>query len=140
MGYSSISYTRVVYRKTVRVIRAANPTPHGGVLLVAGGRSRHSMPAVPVSNATYAFLVMEVPADATVFVGGQRTSVAGNSRVFRIPTKAASKGYTCPITIEVTRDGETRKIQHTEQLVSGRTHTVRVNENADQQLVAVAAR
>ena len=134
-GSQGVVYVQPVHHVVTPTVQRVNCP--GGVCPLTSTQSKPAT-VTTVPDATHAFLVVEVPADATVFLAGQRMSMTGTSRVFRIPTKIAGEEYAYPITVEVTREGETRKIEHTGKVVSGRTHTVRINENVEQQLVAVA--
>ena len=68
-------------------------------------------------------MVAKVPADAVVFLAGQKMSLTGTERKFRIPVADATKAYSYSVRVEVTRGGKT--------LVSNSEHQVRGGQQVD---------
>lgn len=102
---------------------------------VAVTRPVVTAPAAP----EFAYVVVQVPADATLYLGGNRTSTTGAVRKFKVPVTDASRSYPYTVRAELTRNGQVYVAQSTETLVAGETLTVRVNDVAAAD-VPVAAR
>ncbi len=94
-----------------------------------------TMPAVE-----FAYIVVQLPEDATLILGGNKTSVSGNVRRFKIPLSDSRQTYPYTVRAEMTRGGQLFIAQSTETLVAGRTVSVKVNDVAVQAAVDVAAR
>lgn len=89
-----------------------------------------------VSEDGFAYVVVQLPEDATLYLGGNKTSVSGEVRKFKIPVSDSSKEYSYKIRAELTRHGQTYVAESTETLIAGKTVSIKVNDVA----VAVAAR
>ncbi|MDG1895407.1 MAG: TIGR03000 domain-containing protein [Fuerstiella sp.] len=103
----------------------------------------NAVPAVPVVQATaaeFAYIVVQLPKDATLILGGNTTSVTGNVRKFKIPLSNSERSYPYTVRAEMTRGGQLYVAQSTETLVAGETVNVKVNDVAAQPAVDVAAR
>jgi uncharacterized protein (TIGR03000 family) len=94
--------------------------------------------AVPA--AEFAYVVVQLPEDATLILGGNRTSVSGNIRKFKIPLSDTQQGYPYTVRAELTRGGQLFVAQSTETLVAGQTINVKVNDVAAPPTVDVATR
>ncbi len=103
----------------------------------------NTVPAVPTVTAPaveFAYIVVQLPEDATLILGGNKTSVAGNVRKFKIPLSNSRESYPYTVRAEMTRGGQLFVAQSTETLVAGRTVSVKVNDVAAAAAVDVAAR
>lgn len=98
------------------------------------------VPVQSVPQPTYAVLVVEVPEDATVYLSGQRMTTTGTVRKYRVPTERAGVEYTYAVRVQVERNGQQVATEHYEAVRAGRTANITIRENANAQLVAVAAR
>lgn len=88
-----------------------------------------------------AILVLNVPADATVFMYGQKMSMTGKVRRYRIPTANPTREYLYPVRVEVERNGQVLVSETKQRLRGGKIVTVAIAESdTDGELVAVAAR
>jgi len=86
-------------------------------------------------------LVVKVPADAMVYLAGQKMSLTGVERRFRIPIAAAGKDYSYPVRVEVVRDGKTLVSNSEHKVRGGQQVELVVAESADDgTLVALARR
>lgn len=93
--------------------------------------------AAPVVQQSYAYVVVHVPADATLILGGNQTEMGGTVRKFKIPVSSSSDSYDYTVRAELTRGGQLYVAQSTEKLVAGQTVSIKVN---DVPAVNVAAR
>jgi len=95
-------------------------------------------PAVvaPAATQAYAYVVVQLPEDAVLYLGGNRTQESGAVRKFKIPVSDSNAQYAYDIKAELIRDGRTYVAATTEQLKAGETVSVKVNDVA----VAVANR
>lgn len=91
---------------------------------------------VEKSDDRFAYVVVQLPADAKLFLGGNKTSVSGAVRKFKIPVSDSSKEYSYTIRAELVRHGQTYVAESTESLVAGKTISIKVNDVP----VALAAR
>ncbi len=94
--------------------------------------------AVPA--AEFAYVVVQLPEDATLILGGNRTSVSGNIRKFKILLSDPQQDYPYIVRAEITRGGQLFVAQSTETLVAGQTINVKVNDVAAPPTVDVATR
>ena len=88
----------------------------------------------------FAYVVVSLPQDATLYLGGNRTSLSGPVRKFKIPVKAAGQGHQYSVKVILTRDGQKYVAQSTETLMAGKTVSVKVNDVKPAAAVQVAAR
>jgi hypothetical protein len=63
-----------------------------------------------------------------LFLGGNKTSVSGAVRKFKIPVADSSEEYSYKIRAELTRHGQTYVAESTELLVAGKTVSIKVND------------
>ena len=91
-------------------------------------------PATPEEG--FAYVVVQLPEDATLYLGGSKTSVSGEVRKFKIPVSDNGKEYSYKIRAELTRHGQTYVAESTETLIVGKTVSIKVNDVP----VALAAR
>jgi len=94
--------------------------------------------AVPADE--FAYIVVQLPEDATLILGGNKTAVAGNVRKFKIPLSDTQRSYPYTVRAEMTRNGQLFVAQSTETLVAGQTVNVKVNDVTAQPEVDVATR
>lgn len=84
--------------------------------------------SVAQKDDRFAYVVVQLPADAKLFLGGNVTSVSGSVRKFKIPVSDTSKEYSYTIRAELTRHGQTYVAESTESLVAGKTISIKVND------------
>ncbi|MCA9051112.1 MAG: TIGR03000 domain-containing protein, partial [Planctomycetaceae bacterium] len=120
----------------------------------SGGHVVYSRPAVSTAAVAVAkpavvaapdrktsTLVAKVPEDATVYLCGQKMTITGPERRYRIPIADPSREYDYQVRVEVVRDGKTLSSETTHKVAGGRTLEVSVTPAADSgELVAVASR
>lgn len=76
-----------------------------------------------------------------MYLVGQKMSLTGTERRFRIPTADPTREYDYPVRVEVVRDGKTMVSETTHKVRGGNSIEVAVAEAADNgELVAVAMR
>lgn len=95
--------------------------------------------AAPAAAPEFAYVVVQLPEDATLFLGGNKTSTNGAVRKFKVPVTDTSRSYPYAVRAELTRNGQVYVAESTETLVAGETLTVKVNDVASAE-VPVAAR
>lgn len=61
-------------------------------------------------------MVFNVPADAVIYLVGQKMTNAGDVRAFNSPVLKDGKKFGYPIRVEVTRDGKTYKAEGTQMV------------------------
>lgn len=83
-------------------------------------------PATPDDG--FAYVVVQLPEDATLYLGGNKTSVSGEVRKFKIPVSDNGKEYSYKIRAELTRHGQTYVAESTEKLIAGKTVSIKVND------------
>lgn len=79
-------------------------------------------------DENFAYVVVQVPEDAKLFLGGHATATTGTVRKFKIPVGESQDGHEYVIRTEVIRDGETYVAEATETLVPGETVSVKVKD------------
>ena len=86
-------------------------------------------------------LVLTVPEDATVFLAGQKMTMTGAKRRYRIPTADPAREYNYPVRVVVVRDGK-KLVSETKQKIRGGRNVELAVAEADSsgELVAVAMR
>ena len=86
-------------------------------------------------------LVLNVPEDATVYLAGQKMSVTGKERRFRVPIADPTREYTYRVRVEVERNGKVL-VSETKQKLRGGTQLDLAVAEADisGELVAIAMR
>jgi uncharacterized protein (TIGR03000 family) len=123
------------------------PAPsHGGSYgyhsAVAPAAPAYSVAAVRPTAAPqqqFAYVVVSLPQDATLYLGGHQTTNAGAVRKFKIPVNdGQSHAYAVRVVLE--RDGQNYVAQSSETLQAGKTVSVTVNDVASSTDVQVAAR
>ncbi len=88
-----------------------------------------------------ATLVVNVPADAVVYLMDQKMTLTGTERRYSIPVRQANSDYTYQIRVEVVRDGKTLVSRSEQKVRAGQEVQVSVTEVAGEgELVAVASR
>jgi uncharacterized protein (TIGR03000 family) len=88
---------------------------------------------VPVNSAT---LVVELPADAKLFIENEATTSTGSSRVFVSPELKPGKAYQYTLKAEIVRDGKTIKAEQVVDVKAGEIKPVKLSLSA----VSVAQR
>lgn len=81
---------------------------------------------------------MTLPEDATLYLGGHKTSTTGAVRKFKIPVTAEAVQENYDVKVVLERDGQSYVANSQERLAIGRTTSVKVNDVASD--VTVAAR
>jgi len=96
---------------------------------------------IAVASRDSATLVVQVPEDAVVYLVGQKMSITGPERHFRIPISDAGREYTYPVRVEVVRNGETLASETQHKIRAGQQVNVVISESdSADELVAVAMR
>jgi uncharacterized protein (TIGR03000 family) len=105
----------------------------GGVVGAASAEMPTStaVVAVPVS-ADRAQLILNVPADAVVYLSNQRMTLEGTTREFTVPGLTAGMEYRYPVRVEVVRDGQTLTANADQQLQAGQRLNLAFNQTAGQ--------
>ncbi len=122
---------------------------HGSSGSSGGGHTTPAAPAAPMAPAApeqpqaavqrpSAMLVMSVPESAVVYLMGQRMTLTGTTRRFRIPLKENGKDYGYQIRVETARDGQTLTAESTPKIRSGHQLELKVVETDQKELVAIA--
>lgn len=78
---------------------------------------------------------MDLPEDAIVYLVGQRMTLTGQQRTYRLPNLPEGKIYNYPIKVEIVRDGETVSVDYSESVSAGVTSSLLVFEQAGQLIV-----
>lgn len=74
--------------------------------------------------------MVQLPEDATLYLGGNETTTTGNVRKFKIPVSDTSRTYPYTVRAELVRNGQTYVARSTETLEAGKTISVKVNDVA----------
>jgi len=107
----------------------AATTPQVPYRVAAAQQPRVAVTAArPVQQ--FAYVVVQLPEDATLYLGGNRTNVTGGVRKFKIPVTNAGQSVAYTVRAELTRNGQVYVAKSTEQLVAGKTVSVKVNDVA----------
>jgi uncharacterized protein (TIGR03000 family) len=107
-----------------------------------GGHGHHYA-AAPVAAPAYASaaratLVVSLPADATLYVDGQRTTTTSGQRTFSTPALDSGKTYFYTLTAEVNRGGVARTV--TEKVYVRPNQTTQVSLSIPETGSSVASR
>lgn len=92
----------------------------------------------PVRQQQFAYCVVTLPQDATLYLGGNVTASAGAVRKFKIPV-TDTQAHPYAVRVVLQRGGQSYVAQSVESLQAGKTVTVNVNDVATP-AVQVAAR
>lgn len=85
----------------------------------------------------YAYMIVDVPEDAVVYLKGQRMDVPGTVRKFRIQTTEPGVEYAYSVRVEIVRDGKVISAERNEAVVAGRTIRLKLSdENSEAAVVA----
>src|SRR5262249_35192024 len=84
-----------------------------------------SAPAPKSALATQATVVVKLPADATLFVDGERANLTSDTRSFVTPSLEADRDYVYTMKVEATRNGEV--VTRTERVLVHAGRTTRVD-------------
>jgi uncharacterized protein (TIGR03000 family) len=95
--------------------------------------------ATDAQDGSFAYVVVTLPEDATLILGGNRTTSTGEVRKFKIPVNEAGQ-HSYSVRVELVRDGQNYVAESTETLVAGKTVSVKVNDVATSSDVQVANR
>ena len=91
------------------------------------------LPAQP----KYAYMIVEVPEDAVVYLKGQRMDVPGTVRKFRIQTTDPGVEYAYSVRVDVVRAGKVISAERHEAVAAGRTIRLKLSDdNSDAAVVA----
>ncbi|MEY3459665.1 MAG: hypothetical protein RL215_2822 [Planctomycetota bacterium] len=112
---------------------SGSSSSHGKIII--------SAPAAVTATTKPATLVVNVPADAVVYLMDQKMTLTGTERRYSIPVRQADADYTYQIRVEVVRDGKTLVSRSEQKVRAGQEIQVSVTEVAGEgELVAVASR
>ncbi|MFM7037584.1 MAG: TIGR03000 domain-containing protein [Planctomycetaceae bacterium] len=113
---------------------SGSSSSHGAVII-------HAAPAAAAVSVQPATLLVQVPADATVYLMDQKMSLTGTQRQYSIPLQQAGVDFTYRIRVEVVRDGKTLVSSSEQNVRAGQKYVVAVSETAENSsLVTVAGR
>jgi uncharacterized protein (TIGR03000 family) len=84
--------------------------------------------AQPAATTT-ARLVLNVPADAKVYLVNQAMTLTGTTRNFSVPKLEGGKTYDYPIRVEIVRDGQTLTVSGQQKIKAGQTIELVCNED-----------
>lgn len=100
-----------------------------------------STPATPTvtrviaQSDNRARIQLNVPEDAIVYLVGQKMSLTGQQRTYRLPALEDGKTYDYPIKVEVVRNGVPVTVEHSQPVSSGVTSKIVIVEQAGQLVV-----
>ena len=124
----------VIYHcKVIRKTPAAVSKPADGAEAIAP-------PPTTQTDRNRAVLVLTVPADADVYLAGQKMSISGTQRRFRIPVSDPGRTYSYPVRVEVVRNGRTLVSESKQKVRGGTQLQLTVAETDSAELVAVTMR
>jgi uncharacterized protein (TIGR03000 family) len=83
-------------------------------------------------NADRAQLVLNVPADAVVYLSNQRMTLEGTVREFTVPGLTAGMEYRYPVRVDLVVDGKTLTANSDQQLQGGQKLNLVFNHTAGQ--------
>ncbi|MGE0610103.1 MAG: TIGR03000 domain-containing protein [Pirellulales bacterium] len=75
--------------------------------------------AKPAVSTIGARLVLNVPADAVVYLVDQRMTAAGTVRQYNVPKLKVGKTYGYPLRVEIVRNGQKHVIEATQKIRQG---------------------
>jgi len=116
--------------------------PMGSAYAVRAASGRSSVRvASPVAGLPaqpkYAYMIVEVPEDAVVYLKGQRMEVPGTVRKFRIQTTDPGVEYAYSVRVDVVREGKVISAERHEAVAAGRTIRLKLSDdNSDAAVVA----
>jgi uncharacterized protein (TIGR03000 family) len=88
--------------------------------MASADSSTTSAPATAVAeSADRAQLVLNVPADAVVYLSNQRMTLEGSVREYTVPGLKAGYEYPYPVRVEMVRDGKTFAAKSDQQIQAG---------------------
>lgn len=96
--------------------------------------ARSTRPAAAASTAPTR-LRLQVPADASVYLVGQKMNQTGTQRNYRLPELPAGQSYDYPVVVQVERQGRTISTQFSETVAAGVTREITVVEQSGQLVV-----
>ena len=83
-------------------------------------------------------LILNVPADAVVYMGDQRMTLTGTSREYLVPGLESGKQYRYAVRVEVVRDGTVYRADSVQQIQAGQRLDLVFSPGPDQpQLVGM---
>jgi uncharacterized protein (TIGR03000 family) len=110
---------------------------YAGGMASADASTSTMVAAAPVS-ADAAQLVLNVPADAVVYLSNQRMTLDGTVREFTIPGLKTGMEYAYPVRVDLVRDGKTLTANADQQVQAGQRLNLVFNQTDGQsQIVAL---
>ena len=92
--------------------------------------------AAAPAYAGHAYLVLNVPKDASVMLDGRSVAGSGTTRKYRIPVGSTQKQYTYPVTVIYKDAGRVRTASYNKTIAAGRMTVVNTQPAAPTQLAA----
>lgn len=89
-----------------------------------------------MADQQFAYVVVTLPQDATLYLGGHKTSTTGTVRKFKIPVTAEAVQNDYDVKVVLERNGQSYVANSQERLAIGRTTTVKINDVASEVTVA----
>lgn len=92
--------------------------------------AQHRMVAAPAPavQQSFAYVVVTLPEDATLYLGGNKTASEGAVRKFKIPVNGADSSHDYDVRVVLNRNGQNYVARSTETLQAGKTVSVKVND------------
>ncbi|MEZ6132377.1 MAG: TIGR03000 domain-containing protein [Planctomycetaceae bacterium] len=75
----------------------------------------------------FAYVIVSLPEDATLYLGGNATTTTGSVRKFKVPVEDGGT-YSYAVRVELERAGQQYVAESTEVLTAGKTVSVKVND------------
>ena len=104
----------------------------GGVVTAYAETPTSTTVAAVPESADRAQLILNVPADAVVYLSNQRMTIEGTVREFTVPGLKAGMEYRYPVRVDVVRDGQTLTANADQQVQAGQRLNLAFNQTAGQ--------
>jgi uncharacterized protein (TIGR03000 family) len=88
--------------------------------------------ATPATPSDRAQLVLNVPADAVVYLSNQRMTLEGTVREFTVPGLTSGQQYRYPVRVDVVRDGRTYTANSDQEIQAGQRLNLVFTQSAGQ--------
>jgi uncharacterized protein (TIGR03000 family) len=87
--------------------------------------------------ADRAHVILNVPADAVVYMSNQRMTLDGTSREYIVPGLQAGKQYRYPVRVELVREGRLYSASSEQRVQAGQQLNLAFNQIAGQSEIVV---
>lgn len=89
------------------------------------------MTTVTTVDPGKAYMVFHVPAEASIYLKGQKMTSNGALRTFNSPVLKTGQTYAYPIRVELVRNGQTLQAEGVQMVRAGDRVELQVNLNSD---------